>query len=190
MLYEGLGFQKTGNTLMDHAHAKSFGEIFEEYYKPIYNYVYMQVLCREEAEDLVSDVFMKAMNAYDSYNPSLASEKTWLFRIARNHLIDHYRRKASRLTFVTEDEILEAIPSGRDDYASIEDETNKTVYLVLSHLKTEERRILLMRYVWELKNPEIAGELGINEKAVSERIRRALAKCKKIAEDLHLDIPL
>ena len=175
---------------MNQAHAKSFGEIFTEYYKPIYNYVYMQILQREEAEDLVSDIFMKAMNAYDSFNPSLASEKTWLFRIAKNHLIDHYRRKASHLAFVTEDEVLEAIPSGRDEYAAIEDETNKTVYLVLSHLKADERRILLMRYRWELNNPEIAVELGINEKAVSERIRRALAKCQKIAKDLHLDIPL
>ena len=172
---------------MVQGNVKSFEEIFREYYKPIYNYVYMQILHREEAEDLVSDIFIKAMNAYDSYDPSMASEKTWLFRIAKNHLIDHYRRLAAHPTYVTEDEVLEAIPSKQDDFAAIEDETNKTVYLVLSHLRTEERNILVMRYVWDLKNPEIASELGINEKAVSERIRRAIAKAGKVAKELGLE---
>ncbi|MCR5499132.1 MAG: sigma-70 family RNA polymerase sigma factor [Acetatifactor sp.] len=172
---------------MDQGNVKSFEEIFREYYKPIYNYVYMQILHREEAEDLVSDIFIKAMNAYDSYDPAKASAKTWLFRIAKNHLIDHYRKQAAHPTYVTEDEVLEAIPSQRDDYAGIEDETNKTVYAVLSQLRPEERGILVMKYIWELKNPEIARELGINEKAVSERVRRALAKCGKIAKDMGLD---
>ena len=161
---------------------KPFDEIYEEYYRSVYNYVYMQLLHRQDAEDIVSEVFTKAYSAYDTYQPSLASEKTWLLRIARNALTDHYRRRASHPTADVEDETLEAVPDEDDPFAAVEDDTNRTVSLVLRELRPEEREILLMRYQQDMKNPAIAQELGINEKAVSERIRRALAKSRAILQ--------
>ena len=166
---------------------KSFEEIYKENFRAVYNYVYMQLLHREETEDIVSDVFVKAYAAYGSYSPSVASEKTWLFRIAKNLLIDYYRHKAASPVELAEDEVLEAVPSDKDEFASIEDDTNRTVYLVLEQLRIEEREILVMRYIRGMKNPQIAKELGIADKAVSERIRRALAKCRKIMEKLGLE---
>ena len=163
---------------------KPFEAVYRENYKPIYNYIFMQLLHRQEAEDIVSDVFMKAYDAYVFYDPSSASEKTWLFRIAKNRLIDHYRRRAVRPVDTVEDEVLEAVPTDGGEFDAIEDDTNRIVYSVLSRLRPEEREILLMRYIREMKNPEIAAELGIAEKAASERIRRALAKCRKIMEEI------
>lgn len=163
---------------------KPFDEVFREFYKPLYNYVYMQLLCRQDAEDIVSETFTRAYRAYESYQPSIASEKTWLFRIAKNLLVDYYRRRAASPERQADDEELNAVPADGDEYAEIEEDTNRIVYLVLRQLRTEEREILLMRYVKDMKNPEIASELGISAKSVSERIRRALAKCRKLMDEL------
>ena len=142
----------------------------------------MQLLHRQDAEDIVAEVFTRAYGAYASYDPAAASEKTWLFRIARNRLTDWYRRRAVSPVSAAEDEVLEAVPDEDDAYAALEDDTNRTVYRVLRGLRPEEREILLMRYIRGMKNPEIAAELGIADKAVSERIRRALAKSRRLLE--------
>lgn len=162
----------------------TFAQLYEDNYKALYNYVYMRLLHRQEAEDIVSDVFMKALDAYDTYDPAVSSERTWLFRIAKNRLTDYYRRRAINPVQVMEDEALSAIPGEDRELEAIQDDTNRIVYCVLKELRDEEREILLMRYIQGLKNPEIARELGIAEKAVSERIRRALAKCRKIMEEM------
>ena len=55
-----------------------FAEVYEQEYSYVYNYIYMQVMHRENTEDLVSDIFMRAMSHYDSFDPSKASVRTWL----------------------------------------------------------------------------------------------------------------
>ncbi len=165
---------------------RSFEEVYRDHFKPVYNYIYMQLLDRETAEDIVSDAFMKAFRAYDTFSPSVSSEKTWLFRIARNLLIDFYRRAGRSKEFNPGDEVLEAASYNDKELAAIEDDTNRVVYQVLSYLREEEREILLMRYIREMSNPEIAQETGLSPKSVSERIRRILAKCRKIMEQKRL----
>ena len=93
-----------------------------------------------------------------------------------------YRGYDSAGIAVMEDEALSAIPGEDRELEAIQDDTNRIVYCVLKQLRDEEREILLMRYIQGLKNSEIACEMGIAEKAVSERIRRALAKSRKIME--------
>ena len=165
---------------------RSFEEVYMDNYKPLYNYIYMQLLHRQDAEDIFSEVFIKAMDAYESYNPFAASEKTWLFRIAKNSLIDYYRHNAANPVNMAEDEELATVPYDDPELEAIEDDTNRIVYLVLKQLRAEEREILLMRHIRLMKNPEIAQELGITEKAVSECIRRVLIKCHKIMEQMQL----
>ena len=58
-----------------------FAEVYEQEYSYVYNYIYMQVMHRENTEDLVSDIFMRAMSHYDSFDPSKASVRTWLCTI-------------------------------------------------------------------------------------------------------------
>ncbi|MCR5154447.1 MAG: sigma-70 family RNA polymerase sigma factor, partial [Lachnospiraceae bacterium] len=121
------------------------------------------------------------------YDPAKAGERTWLCTIAKNLLCDLYRKNASNKSDLVEDSVLEAIPY-EDEYAAVEDDTNKIVYKILEDLNDEEREIISMRYMMDMKNPDIAEVLKISPKAVSERIRRALAKCKKVAEKNNLDI--
>ena len=76
---------------------ESFEIVYEKYFSDIYNFIYGQILHRERAEDLVSDVFVKAMTNYERFDPSRASVRTWLTNIARNTLIDDYRGDLLRL---------------------------------------------------------------------------------------------
>ena len=77
-----------------------FEAVYEKHFSEIYNYVYSQLLHREKTEDVVSDVFIKAMLHYDSYDPTRTSPRTWLTRIARNTLsmISSGRRRRKRFT--------------------------------------------------------------------------------------------
>ena len=152
-----------------------FAEVYEQEYSYLYNYVYMQVMHRENTEDLISEIFMRAMTHYDGFDPSKASVRTWLCTIARNCLIDYFRKNGRRKTENLDDA---PEPSAVDEYDILKNPINKEVYRLLEHLSDDERELLSMIYVQELKNPQIGEILGINAKAVSERHRRLLAKLR------------
>jgi len=102
---------------------ESFEEVYEKQFSNIYNYVYGQVLHKERAEDLVSDIFIKAMTHYDSFDPAKASVRTWLTNIARNTLIDEFRRQGSRGVHLSlDDEENEIDPSFEDEYSIYEED--------------------------------------------------------------------
>jgi len=158
-------------------------DVYNEYFSYVYNIVYMHVLNRETAEDLTSEVFMKAVAAYAQYDPTRAGEKTWLSAIANHLLIDHYRSRAADKADHAGDEVLAAIPDTEDGYARVCDTANDAVRILFSYLDPAERHLLEMRYFMDMKNPEIGEALGINAKAVSERCRRLADKCRRIADE-------
>ena len=140
-----------------------FETVYEKYFSNIYNFIYGQILHRERAEDLVSDIFIKAMTHYEQFDPARASVKTWLTNIARNALIDEYRKGSLR------------------NHVSLdEQEDQREVYDLLTKLSDNERELITMIYFQKMKNEEIGAVLGINAKAVSERHRRVLMKCRKL----------
>ncbi|MBR4455154.1 MAG: sigma-70 family RNA polymerase sigma factor [Solobacterium sp.] len=162
----------------------AFEQVYLENYSYVYNYVYMRLLHRENAEDVVSTVFTKAMTHYDSYDSSRSGIRTWLCNIARNAVTDFFRLKSNQ-AHVDIDTIIE--PGIEDEYNLLEDSVNQKLYRILSHLPDSEREFLALRYQKELSNDEIGNILGISGKAVSERYRRLLKKCRKIAEEYHIN---
>lgn len=161
-----------------------FEQVYLDNYSYVYNYVFMRVLHRENAEDIVSDVFTKAMTHYDSYNSSIASIRTWLCNIARNTVTDYFRLKANQ-PHADIDDIAE--PGVEDEYNLLEDSYNRMLFRILSYLSDSEREFLALRYSKELSNEEIGQQLGIAPKAVSERYRRLLKKCHEIAVKHHIE---
>ena len=157
-----------------------FSDVYEENFRGIYNYVYARILHREQAEDLVSEVFMKAMTHYDSFDPERASVKTWLANIARNTLIDEFRKTRRAQVFSLDADTNYVEPCEEDDYPVLQDPVNREAAAILRQLNENERELIAMIYYQNLSNPEIGEILGINAKAVSERHRRLLAKCRRI----------
>ena len=165
---------------------RPFEEVYDEHFSYVYNLIYMHLLHLEKAEDLTSETFIKAYAAYDRYDPDLASERTWLCTIANRLLINHYRSAERNRADLVGDEVLNVIPDEDETLESVTDGANETVKALLARLTDEERHLLIMRYYQDAKNPEIAERLGINPKAVSERCRRLMVKCRRIMDELGL----
>ncbi len=158
---------------------KPFEEVYEEQFSYVYNYIYMMLLNRETTEDIVSTAFLKAFRNYSSYDPAKSGIRTWLCRIAKNCAIDHVRSKAKKEVLSIED-IRE--PFYEEEFQSLQDDANRRAFQLLSGLSRSEREFLGLRYRLDLSNEEIAAITGSNAKAVSEKYRRLLAKCKKLLE--------
>ncbi len=156
-----------------------FETVYEEHFSYVYNYVYMLLLNKETAEDIVSDTFLKAYKNYSSYDPSKSGVRTWLCRIARNTLIDH-TRSANTKKVISLEEAKE--PSYDEEYKHLQNDANRRAFELLQGLSKQERDFLALRYEMELSNEEIANMTGSNAKAVSEKYRRILAKSKKLLE--------
>lgn len=164
--------------------SEEFRKIYDKYFSCVYNSVYAMVHNIDNTEDIVSETFLRAWNSFESYNPKLAKPQTWLCNIARNLMYDRWRSESKKET-VNIDSIEEpAAPEVTYDFENVE---NIQVEYLLSKLSEEERSLLSMRFYMNMKNPEIAEELSITTKAVSERYRRLLDKCKKILKNCPKD---
>ncbi len=153
-----------------------FEEIYEQYYGRVFNFVYMRLLHREDAEDVTAETFTKAFGAYDRNDPSKASILTWLCTIARNCLIDHVR-KSHKGKIISFDR---GFDTGAEDpeLERLNEDTERRVYRILKHLNDEERELLSMRYKMDLEYSEIGGILGIEPKTAAKRVERLLKKCR------------
>ena len=152
----------------------SFESWYHEHRGPVYRYVRYRVATREVAEDVTSDVFMKALRAFGRYDPSRAAPRTWLLRIARNTVTDHLRALKS----------LDRIPDLVADIPSQEERVVKQerIQRLLngSHtLRKPDQEVLSLRYGAGLSNTEIAEHLGISNNAVAVRLHRALKRLKE-----------
>lgn len=152
-------------------------EVNETYYKKLFNFVYYRVLNPTEAEDIVSDAFLKMLAARDSYRPEKAALSTWLFTIARNCIIDRARKKGR----------LVALDTLAEGAACCESDTEKVdqrleLESLLSHLSDRERELIAMRYDLRLSGAEIASITGLTAGNVSVILSRAVKKLQKISE--------
>ena len=156
-----------------------FEKIYAEKFSYVYNFIYMKVMHKELAEDITSQTFLNAFTHMDSYDPAKASVSTWLCRIARNLITDHYRSSEAKLTNPV-DELPET--AGEDEYDSLFDSVNQEAKYLLSRLTPEERELISLRYGMDMQVSDIAKMYGITLKAASKRIRRILEKCRKLEE--------
>jgi RNA polymerase sigma-70 factor (ECF subfamily) len=155
---------------------EAFGRLYELFAKRIYAYFFYRSLSRETAEDLTSSVFVKALEALDGFRPEPGGFSAWIYSIARNALIDHYRR-SSRVEAVGD------LSSGAWDLVdgtdlemeAAERDRWERLRPYLAELSAEQREILIMRLWDELPYREIARITGKAEGACKMAYSRALS---------------
>lgn len=154
-------------------------DVYDAYYDRIYKMIYMYILNRQDTEDVVQDTFVRAVSAWSTYDPEKSQIQTWLFRIARNTMIDFVRKRKHRGQDVPLDDIPE---EGTEDkeLMSLTDSYAGEAYCILKQLNENDRELLMMRYGMELSYKEIAKETDSNEKAVGKRVERLLLKCRNL----------
>lgn len=145
-------------------------QIYDEYAKPVYRYLYSRVGNAADAEDLTSQTFMAVLEALPRYQHR-NSFTAWVFQIARDKAMDHFRVKHASA------EIPEWVsnPAQVDALEALAGtETRRQLRVLLHGLDEDERELIRLRYSAELSFVEIARLLGRKEDAVRKSIRRLL----------------
>ena len=151
--------------------------LLRAYTRKIYNLCYRFTGRVEEAEDVTQEVFIKVFQTLKSYQAAQGSFATWLNRVARNHLVDHYRRaRKDRVTSSLEDELpaAEQRPSQQmEPTGQVESrERREVLQLALDKLSPDLREAVILRDLHDLDYEEIAQVLRVPQGTVKSRINR------------------
>ena len=150
-------------------------ENYNELVNQIFRFIYLKTSSKEIAEDLTQDCFLSTVKYLK--DKEVRNIKAFLFRTARNKVIDYYRIK-NRIIYSDELVLANEKISSRDDIAIKQDA--RMIIEKLNLLGEEDKEILMMRYIEDMNIKEIAEALGKNEVVVRVRIFRAMQKFKKI----------
>lgn len=155
----------------------TFSEMYERNRLPVFRYIYsLMGGPADEAEDLTAETFIRAWKARHTFEGALDSAMGWLIGIAKRLVVDDHRRKKVRKTSdlnfdirtetTTEEEIL-LIQQKRE------------LLTLLKRLPTDQREIIVLRYMLGWKVNQIAAHIGLSENHVSVIIHRTLADLRK-----------
>jgi RNA polymerase sigma-70 factor (ECF subfamily) len=154
----------------------AFATLYDRYFPRIYAYVRHRSRCRQDAEDLVAEVFLQAIAALDRFTwRHETSFASWLFRIAHNRLANFYRQAGQQAVFVS----LEMAAEQRSSETAPEefvlrDEAIAALQLHLRSLSPRRQEIVALRFFGALRNREIATVLDLDERTVAAHLSRAL----------------
>lgn len=158
--------------ILDRAQAgnsAAFTELFDQYQRPIVNYLYRMVNDREVAEDLAQDTFLKAYRAIDRTDPDL-NFRAWIYRIATNTAMSYFRRKR----------LVQWIPfgpgtpdRGKDLRLAERVGESQLIEQAMAKIGPSHSSILLLRHHQGLSIDEMAEALGIKPNAAKVRLFRA-----------------
>lgn len=161
--------------------AEAFAQLYDAYVERVSRYIYFRVAEDADAEDLVSQVFLKAWENLERYQPGSSPFAAWLYTIARNLVIDHYRTRKASLPL---EEAL-AIPADTelpDEQAQIRFELEE-LRNALQNLKTDQQQALLLKYIGGLSNESIARILNKQEGTVRGLQMRGLQTLAKYMKE-------
>lgn len=147
-------------------------ELYEHFHFKVFRYLFYRVGDLHTAEDLTSEVFERMLRFLGGFQASSASFQAWLFHIARNLAIDHYRRTGVRQQV----ELPNALPSSGDDPSAAVDRSIviEKLHQAIAALADDQRDVIAMRFIAGLPVSDVARALGKSEDAVKGLQRRGL----------------
>lgn len=162
---------------------RKFAPLYNHYQSHVLNFFKYRVSDNHSAEELTSMTFEKILNGLDNYQWQGIPFSAWIFRIARNTLIDHYR-KAEKLKKNSQLDKNHLEISDQETPATIfEEESSETVlYKIVNELPSREREIIFMKFFDGYTNRLIADLSGLTETNVGTIIYRALRKMREMYE--------
>jgi RNA polymerase sigma-70 factor (ECF subfamily) len=154
----------------------------------IYNLCYRFTGHRNESEDLTQEVFLRVYRTLGSFQSEQGAFTTWMTRVTRNLLVDHYRRtKRDRVTDSLEDAPqVETRPApGRlPEQAALDSELSDQVQRALARVSPELREAVILRDLQGFEYAEIQKVLGVPEGTVKSRINRGRIELAKRLEEM------
>ncbi len=173
---------------------EAFYYLMERYEGRLLRYIHrLTNVSDTEAEDILQDIFIKVYRNLNGFDPDL-SFSSWIYRIARNEIINHYHKskRQRELESLDDDpeafsnlfEIISEEPDGYQTY--IKKEQAQAVHKVLEELPQKYREVLILYYLEGMSYTEISDILRKPPGTVATLLKRAKDKFKKIATKYHL----
>jgi RNA polymerase sigma-70 factor (ECF subfamily) len=153
-------------------------ELYLLHFDRIYSYLHMSVGNRHDAEDLTTQTFMKMLESIKRFRWRSAPFSAWLFRIAHNLAMDHFR--ASR-RWQPEEEVPEAADDAEPsaEASALQTIGRESMLELIEHLSQEQQQVLTLKFVFNLPNAEVATILDKSEGAIKSLQHRALVSLQK-----------
>ncbi len=159
--------------------SSAFGTLYDHYQPMIYRFILVKVGSREEAEDITHQVFLSAWQNVRTYKHRGHPFSSWLYQIARNQVIDHYRAKKSDVSLdVIDPEYFVATSSITSDLM-MKLEVEKVRHAVET-LKPDYQDVIIMRFIEDISLKETATIMGKTEGAVKLIQHRAIKELQKL----------
>lgn len=158
--------------------SQAFGELYDHYSPQIYRFIFLKVGDKEETEDLTHQVFLKAYENMPAYENQGFPFSSWLYRIARNKVTDHYRTKKSNIPLESANpEIFIGTASASDMLDGVLE--SERVMKAVGTLKPEYQDVVIMRFVEGLSLKETADNMDKSVGAIKLIQYRAMQELKE-----------
>ena len=161
----------------------AFGQLYEAYIDRVYRFIFFRVTDVQLAEDLSSQVFLKAwenLRRYHTHGPFLA----WLYAIARNAVIDNYRTRKQTVS-LDEAAPLAAQEDKLDERMELQFEM-QSLQVAMQYLTQEQQEVITLKFIAEFDTAQIAEHMGKREGAIRALQMRALqALARAMKKDSH-----
>lgn len=156
---------------------KTFSKIYDQNIDKIYRFIFLKVSSQEIAEDLTSETFLRGWEAFKNQK-EIENPRAFLYKIARNLVVDHYREKGRVKIISAEDTRLVDPRVNLEVRAAIMSDV-ENVKNVLTELNDDYQNAIIWRYIDDLPIPEIAVLLGRTEGATRVLLHRALESLRE-----------
>ena len=162
----------------------AFAGLYEAFHAKIYRYVYFKVSDRVEAEDLTEEVFLRMLESINSFKWQGYPFSSWLFRIAHNRIIDHYRKKGRQRT-VELDDAGSVVGVNTDDMdRNLEVRLSiEQVDVAMRGLTQLQKEVITLRFAGGLSIAETADAMGKKDNAVKALQHAAIKKLRTTLPD-------
>ena len=159
----------------------AFGELYEQFAPEIFRYLLRHLNGRREsAEDLTEEVFLKVLERLGSYQFRGLPFSAWLYRIARNHMIDHLRSRPRQI--ISSLDAAPEIPEKRAEQVMDRSLDRHELTYALERLTSDQRHVVTLRFLDGFTTAETAEIMGKTEDAVKKLQARGLVQLRRIIE--------
>jgi RNA polymerase sigma-70 factor (ECF subfamily) len=172
--------------LAQQGEAEACAALYDHHYDAVYRYCYYRVSDVTQAQDLTSEVFVRMVEKLDTYRARGRPLLAWLYTIARNLITDMHRHNG-KAAYIPLEEVTTFGQDGRQDMARGVDRRLEADCLAaaLRHLTEEQRQVVLLRFMEDYRNGQVARILDKSEGAIKALQHRALKSLRRALEKEH-----
>ena len=158
---------------------KAIAALYDQHYRAVYNYIYYRVSDQQAAEDISGEVFIRMLRKLPTYRDRGRPFLAWLYTIARNLVVDHYRAREKNEMLPIRENLVEGREKAPDQRLQSQQQSD-CFRKALEQLPESQRKLLIFRFIDGFSTPRIVDLLGKSDRAVRSLQHRALRSLERV----------